>query len=79
MEISAETRRDLLEQGRALPPDPGRFPIRAGNAQDVHDAAMDVPRIPEQEQPHARAHIVRWAVHDGTTSALPDTWRVEKA
>lgn len=77
-DFSTEERRELLEEGRALPPDPGRFPIRPGSREDVHDAAMDVGRIPEDEQAEARAHVTRWAVHDGTTGALPDTWHLEK-
>lgn len=76
-DIDTDTRRELLAAGRALPPDPGRFPIRPHNGQDVHNAAMDVPRIPDAEQPEARAHVVRWAVHDGTTDHLPDTWQIE--
>jgi hypothetical protein len=77
-EIGDQERRALLAQGRALPPEPGRFPIRPGSGQDVEDAAMDVPRIPESEQPAVRRHIVRWAVADGTTDRLPETWRVER-
>ncbi|HSZ28367.1 MAG TPA: hypothetical protein VK784_01255, partial [Pseudonocardiaceae bacterium] len=70
-------RRELLEQGRALPPDPGRFPIRPGSREDIHDAAEDSHRIPEGEQDEVRAHVTRWAVHDGTTDALPEDWKVE--
>lgn len=76
-DISDDERRELLAAGRALPPEPGRFPIRPGSGEDVHNAAADVPRIPESEQPAARQHIVRWAVHDGTTDHLPGTWRLE--
>jgi hypothetical protein len=75
-DISAESRRELLSEGRALPPEPGRFPIRAGSREDVSDAARDVNRIPEGERPAVRAHITRWAIHDGTESALPETWRI---
>jgi hypothetical protein len=38
-----------------------------------------VGRIPEHEQAEVRAHIVRWAVNDGTTSHLPETWHIEGA
>lgn len=76
-EIDAEQRRTLLAEGRALPPEPGRFPIRPGSGEDVRDAAADEHRIPDAERPRVRAHIVRWAVHDGTTSDLPESWRVE--
>lgn len=76
-DIPDEERRRLLADGRALPPDPGRFPIRPGSGQDIEHAANDVGRIPEHEQDEARAHIVHWAVNDGTTSHLPDTWHLE--
>lgn len=76
-EIDTEERRHLLAEGRALPPDPGRFPIRPGSGEDVEHAAADVGRVPEAEQDQARAHVVRWAVHDGTTDHLPDTWHIE--
>lgn len=76
-EFSAEERRRLLAEGRALPPDPGRFPIRPGSREDVRDAARDVNRIGEDDRARVRAHITRWAVHDGTTSALPESWHVE--
>jgi hypothetical protein len=78
-EFTDEERRRLLAEGRALPPEPGRFPIRAGSREDVHDAAKDVNRIPEGERGEVRAHITRWAVHDGTTSALPEDWTVHAA
>lgn len=76
-EFTAGQRRELLQQGRALPPDPGRFPLRPGNGDDIANAARDVPRMPEGKRPEARAHIVKWAVHDGTTNHLPDTWHIE--
>ena len=77
-DIDSDQRQQLLAQGRALPPEPGRFPIREGNGQDVHNASMDVARLPETEQAQVRAHVVRWAVHDDTTDRLPDTWHVER-
>lgn len=77
-EISDDQRRELLAAGRALPPEPGSFPIRPGSGDDVHNAAMDVPRVPPDEQPRAREHVVRWAVHDGTTDRLPQTWHIER-
>lgn len=76
-ELDAEERRHLLEEGRALPPDPGRFPLRPHNGQDIDDAVRDVNRIPDEQRPEVRAHITRWAIHDDTADHLPDTWHVE--
>lgn len=76
-EFSAEERRELLERGRALPPEPGRFPIRPGSGDDVEHAASDVGRLPEHERGPVRRYITRIAVKDGTTDRLPDTWHIE--
>lgn len=75
-DIPDDTRRELLAEGRALPPDPGRFPLRPDNEQDIEDAARDVNRIPDDERGEVRAHITEWAVHDGTTGALPYSWHI---
>lgn len=75
-DFTAQQRRALLEQGRALPPDPGRFPLRPGNTGDIDNAVRDVNRLPEGQRDEVRAHIVAWAVHDGTTDHLPDTWHI---
>lgn len=75
-DIDTDERRKLLSEGRALPPDPGRFPLRPGNEDDIRNAARDVNRIDESDRPEVRAHVTRWAVHDGTTGALPDSWHI---
>lgn len=75
-DIDTDERRRLLSEGRALPPDPGRFPLRPGNADDISNAAHDVNRIDDAERSEVRAHITKWAVHDGTTEALPDSWHI---
>lgn len=77
-DIDDGERRELLAEGRALPPDPGRFPLRPHNSGDIEHAAADVNRIDENERPEVRAHITRWAVHDGTTDALPASWHITR-
>lgn len=76
-DIDADERRELLAVGRALPPEPGRFPLRPGNGEDIDDAVADINRIPEEQRPEVRAHVTRWAVHDDTTDHLPDSWHIE--
>ncbi|MPZ27535.1 MAG: hypothetical protein GEV12_14280 [Micromonosporaceae bacterium] len=75
---SAEERRRLASQGRALPGrdgGPGRFPIR--NRDDLDRAIQAVGRVrPNTEQARAkvRRFIIRRARELGLASMIPDSW-----
>lgn len=76
-EPAEQQRRELLAQGRALPPEPGQYGIREGSGDDVAAAAAESVSVPESDQDRVRGHIVRWAVVDGTTDHLPGDWHIE--
>ena len=64
---SAEQRRQLLKQGKALPGDPPRFPI--DNPSDVSDA-INLAKTPAE-----RAHVYKHAKRLGVVGRIPAHWR----
>jgi hypothetical protein len=69
---SAEERRQLLKQGKALPPTgdgPPRFPI--DNPSDVDDA-INLARTPEE-----RAFIYKRAAALNCLGKIPNNWKAD--
>lgn len=74
-DVSADERRRLARQGKAMPG--GRFPIR--NREDLLNAIRAVGRAKGGEAGRAavRRYIIRRARALGLTSLIPDTWNAD--
>lgn len=69
-DFSADKRKDLAKQGKALPD--GSFPIE--NVQDLANAIRAVGRAGEGKRAQVIAHIKKRAAALGASNKLPDKW-----